>query len=775
MKKIDFNTGWKYRKAGGEYKEIVLPHDAMIHEKREANAPGGSALAFFPGGEYEYVKEFAVPAEWKGEHVLLQFDGVYKNSKVYLDDTAIGGCDYGYLPFTADLGTLADGVHQIRVTCENKNQPDSRWYTGAGIYRPVYAWVGAGLFEEDIKVTTKSINPAVIVAEIDPTRLNKDSLAVSILNPDFQKVVETEITRKEGFRKEIVIEDAKLWSEDAPNLYSLVCDDVSVAFGIREITYSPEGLFANGVNTLLRGGCVHHDNGILGAAAYRESEFRKVRILKDAGYNAIRSSHNPCSKEFLDACDFYGMYLIDEAWDMWYKHKSAYDYADRWQENHLSDLDAMVSRDHNHPCVIGYSIGNEVSEPAREKGINMEKEMVEHLHNIDPTRFVTGGYNLMIIANSAKGKDIYDEESGGRKEDKSSGFSNMNSTMFNLITSMVGSGMNKAANSDKADKATSPALDELDIAGYNYASGRYKLEGSCHPDRLIYGSETFPGDIAKNWEDVKKYPYLIGDFMWTAWDYIGEAGIGAWAYTKDGKGFDKPYPWLLGDTGAFDILGTPNGEAFLAAAAWDQLSEPVITVQPVNHPEVKPSKGAWRSTNSIRSWSWSGCEGNQAVVEVYYNCDRIELLINGKSLGKKKVKNCKAVFKTKYRSGKIEAAAYDAKGNVNGQSSLMSCKKAEVHILPEQTKVREGDILYVPIEIGDGTNTECNQDQKLSVSVENGELLAFGSANPRTEETFDSFTYTTYYGKALAAVRAGKKGSMQIKVNDASAEICIIE
>src|SRR5699024_6997743 len=190
--------------------------------------------------------------------------------------------------------------------------------------------------------------------------------------------------------------------------------------------------------------------------------------------------------------------------------------------------------------------------------------MVEYIHSLDGSRAVTGGMNLMIISRSAKGKGIYKEDGGRDDGGKQNAMSGMSSTMFNMITSMVGTGMNKAANSKKADAATSPALDALDIAGYNYASGRYPLEGKAHPERVIFGSETFPQDIAKNWEMVERYPYLIGDFMWTAWDYLGEVGLGAWAYTPDGRGFNKPYPWLLADTGAIDILGNPTAELFLA-------------------------------------------------------------------------------------------------------------------------------------------------------------------------------------------------------------------
>ncbi|MBR1566724.1 MAG: glycoside hydrolase family 2 protein, partial [Oscillospiraceae bacterium] len=638
MKKTSFNDNWRYK---GQ--TVTLPHDAMLHEKRDPNAVCGSAGAFFPDGDYVYEKTFPRP---EAEHVLIQFEGVYKNAKVFINGKEAGGAAYGYIPFFVCADTyLIDGANTIRVECAVKH-PDSRWYSGAGIYRPVWLWEGPkdSIEPESVKISTMSYDPAVI----------------RVQSPKAVKVEVAGITG-EGTDFELTIPNAKLWRENTPYLYtarvSNGVDSEEIRFGIRKVEWSNKGLFINGRETLLRGGCLHHDNGILGAATFDESEWRRVKKLKDAGFNAIRSAHNPCSRAMLEACDALGVYLMDETWDMWYNHKTKYDYATDWREHHMADLKAMVDRDFNHPSVILYSIGNEVSEPAKSEGVEAIREMADFLHKTDPNRAVTGGFNLMIIANAAKGKGIYDENGEGRDESGDKKLQGMNSTIFNMVTSMIGTGMNKSANSKKADAVTSPALAELDICGYNYASGRYPLEGKAHPDRVIFGSETFPQTIAGNWAMVKKYPYLVGDFMWTAWDYLGEAGIGAWAYTEDGKGFNKPYPWLLGDTGAFDILGDPNGELFTASAVWGKLDGPAICVQPINH-DSKPIKAAWRGTNAIPSWSWAGCKGKTATVEVYYDAVKIDLLLNGKKLASAKTKNCKASFKVKYAPGKLEAVAY---------------------------------------------------------------------------------------------------------------------
>lgn len=796
MKKISWNDNWKFKKQGAaETRVITLPHDAMLEERRDPKSPGGSAVACFPGGIYEYEKEINVPAEWEQKHILLQFEGVYKNSKVYINGIEAGGAAYGYIPYFICLDEKVNygAVNTIKVVADNADLPNSRWYSGAGIYRPVWLWEGAKAFicPEGVKVTPISCHPAKVKVEVEASALVEEveieifDRAVSVLKASLTKTKRQRECAKCGmtihtYGSELEIPNAKLWSDETPDLYTIhvaakaagaIVDEAKDTFGIRIVEWNKKGLFINGKNTLLRGGCVHHDNGIIGAASYEESEFRRVKMLKDAGYNAIRVSHNPAAKAMLKACDVYGMYVMDETWDMWYNKKNLYDYANFFMDNYKSDIRAIVDKDYNHPSVIMYSIGNEVSEPAKEKGIALTKEMVDLFHELDESRAVTGGFNLMIISRSAKGQGIYDEEKGGRDESNADKMKGMNSTMFNLITSMVGTGMNKGANSKQADAVTSPSLDALDIAGYNYASGRYPLEGKAHPERIIFGSETFPQDIAKNWKMVKEYPYLVGDFMWTAWDYLGEAGIGAWAYTPDGKGFDKPYPWILADVGAMDILGNPNGELFMAQAAWDLLDAPKIAVQPVNHPGVKPAKGTWRGTNAIPSWSWKDCDGNKAVVEVYTQGTSVELFLNGKKVKKENVRDCRATFKIKYAGGELSAIAYGADGQKLGICSLISATgtpKVRVTMdecMKKEEDVKAGDIVYYNIDIvGDNGVVESNADRRLTATVEGGELLAFGSANPRTEENYLSGTYTTYYGRSQAIVRVTDPNELKITV-----------
>lgn len=791
MQQIDFCKDWKFRKKGEEGCTCVtLPHDAMIYEERSAECESGSAGAYFPGGIYEYEKEFEVPSEWEGKKILIRFEGIYRKAGIAVNGVHVGKIIDGYTERTFELTSVLQygAKNTMKAVVDNSEVPNSRWYSGSGIYRPVTLFVlepeHIGL--DGIRINTVSYAPAKVAVSVKHT-----GGAASVFVLEESKVVAADA----GDTVELEIPDAKLWSEADPFLYTckvvlkdgdVVTDSREVSFGIRKIEWSPKGLLINGQETLLRGGCVHHDNGILGACAYAEAEERKVRIMKEYGYNAIRSSHNPCSRAMLDACDRLGMYMIDETWDMWYQHKSKYDYAADFMDNYMDDIDSMVQKDYNHPCVIMYSIGNEVSEPAKEDGMELARKMIGHIHGLDDSRPVTAGLNLMIVANAAKGQEMYSED-GGINEDTASeiggeagegaaqmpDMSQMDSTMFNQMAMMAGTGMNHSADGEEADKATTPILDALDIAGYNYASGRYPLEGEAHPDRIVFGSETFPQDIAVNWAMVEQYPYLIGDFMWTAWDYLGEAGLGAWAYTEDAMSFNKPYPWLLGGAGVIDLIGHGDGSALLAKAVWGKNNGQIgIAVTPANHPGIGVIKSVWRGTNAIPSWSWEGCEGNPVTVEVYTKAAKVVLSLNGNVISEAVTENCKACFETTYQPGELSAVGYDQDGTAIETGSLHSAVgNHKICLRTESSVVSNGAVVFVEVDIcGENGVVESNADELLTVRAEGAEILGFGSAQGRSEESFVSSAHTSHYGRALAAVRITDEGHVKIAVKGTTLE-----
>ena len=791
--RTEWNKGWKFKGADGNWKDVTLPHDAMQEEKRDPSAESGSAGGFFPGGKYTYCREMNLSEEDLVRRCTLEFDGVYKNARVYVNDQYAGGCAYGYLPFAVEMTSfLKAGANEIRVETDNSLQPDSRWYTGAGIYRPVRLCVEEEIrfVRGSIRIETVSLNPARIIVRAAHIG---GSMTAEVREPHTGRTAASGAAGAgadagDGGATEDSIEltvpQAKLWDAENPFLYDVrlrlsdgerMVEELSIPYGIRILSWKG-GFFVNGKKTLLKGGCLHHDNGILGACEYQESADRKIRKLKEAGFNAIRSAHNPCSEALLSACDRYGMYVMEETWDMWGRKKNPYDYAAVFSENYRDDIRAIVERDCVHACVVMYSIGNEVSEPAWPEGVELAREMVNLFHALDPTRPVTGGMNLMIIKNAAKGNAVYKED-GGLSDSQSPDLSGMNSTMFNMIASATGSSMNQSANGKKADALVSPVLDLLDICGYNYGSGRYREDLKLHPERLILGSETFPQDLSGNWRMVEQLPNLVGDFMWTAWDYLGEAGLGAWSYEKDAKGFSKPYPWLLADAGAYDILGNPTGELLRAKGIWGKSGVPQIGVQPCSHPGEKLIKAAWRGTNAMPSWSWRGCNGNRTAVEVYTTAESVILELNGKRIGKKKVKKNCAAFRLRYQPGTLTAVACDASGNAIGRSELKSAEgDVAVTLVPEKKVARPGEICYINIQMADSNGiVDCHSDERIEVSVSGGVLLGLGSANPKTEDSFKGKQLTTWYGRGQAVVRAGESGSVTVTARGEHTEAeCVI-
>ncbi len=743
MKRLSFNDGWTLKREDGTVLPVLLPHDAMQTEPRQAGNPSGPGCGYYKGGVYEYEKHFTPPADWAGKSVIFEFEGAYPTAEVYLNGLRVGGCAYGYEQFLVPGDGLKIGEENVlRVVVDNTQLPNSRWYSGAGLHRPVFVYLGEAEHIEPygLRISTVSLDPAVVKVTVRHTGLSP--ARVEILDGD------TVVASGTGDELELEVPAARLWSDLTPELYTCRAalpggDEARESFGVRTLEWGPTGFFVNGRAVKLRGGCVHHDNGILGARSFPESELRRVRILKSAGFNAIRSSHNPASRSLLDACDQVGMYVMDEGWDMWFNHKNPGDYASRFEENWKTDLERMVEKDFNHPCVVMYSIGNEVSEPASRRGLETARALVDTLHALDPSRPVTSGANLVILTEA-----FYSHRFGGISADKA-----VDSTEFNKLLSEQFLGMCSYSARPEADAATEAYFALLDIAGYNYASDRYPTDCQKYPDRVVVGSETFPSMLAENWEAVEKYDYLIGDFMWTAWDYLGETGIGAWSCEPDAKVFAKPYPWLLADSGAFDILGHDNAEAGLAMTVWGARDTPYIGIAPPNHPGEPQYRGAWRGSDALPSWSWRGCDGNPAGIEVYSKAPAVALYINGRHVGTAPTKGCRADFSVRYEPGEIRAVALDLNGNELSESALRSARgRLGVRVVPEGVP-EAGRPLYVDFSVvGENGEVESNADTVLSVEVTGAELLAFGSAQPRTESRFETGRYETYRGQAQAVL-----------------------
>jgi len=744
---------------------VNLPHDAMQLEVRSADADAGNANAYYPGGKYYYEKTFVAQKSILDSHVTLDFEGVYQHAKVYVNDVLAGANEFGYGEFIVCLdGLLKEGENVIRVEADNSQAPNSRWYSGGGIYRPVTIKVQQkDNHINSVKVLTKSIAPATVSVSTD--YVGDATVKTTILYAG------NKVAQAEGANVDIQIADAKLWSAADPNLYKVqvelvkdnnVVDTYNDEFGIRTIEWSNKGFIVNGQKVLLAGGCIHHDNGILGSAEYDETAIRKIEILKDYGFNAVRSAHNPTSKAILKACDRLGMYVMDELADTWYKTKTEFDYGNYFMDNYKGDIASMVNKDYNHPSVVMYSIGNEITEPAKPEGREVEKDLVASFHELDPSRPVTAGLNLMLIMMGDLDVALISQQLGAGNSQQNQQKQEASSEDYNAMVASQGNSMMNAVLMPIVDPLCSPACDLLDISGYNYGSARYTIDAQIHPDRILVGSETMPYSISENWKMVKEMDNLVGDFMWTAWDYIGEVGIGAWFYGEGEGSFTKPFPWKLADTGALDILGNPNGEAYLAKAVFLENDEPYICVSPISD---KPLiKAMWRGYNSIPSWSWEGCEGKQTTVEVFTSAPKVALYLNEEKIDEVETDNHVATFPVTYAEGTLKAVATgtDGKEHVATLSSATGSKKITIS---QEKPAKAGELVYLDINItGQNGEVIANADHTLSVKVEGADLIAYGSAQPRTEESFLSGTYTTYQGRSLAAIMPNKKGKITVTV-----------
>ena len=510
----------------------------------------------------------------------------------------------------------------------------------------------------------------------------------------------------------------------------------------------------------------------MGACSFPDAEYRRVRILKEQGFNALRISHNSASRSLLEACDRIGMYVLDECFDGWYIPKDYHDYSRDFWHGYKDDLLAMVQKDYNHPCVVMYSVGNEVTETAEEKGVKLCGEMRDFLHSLDNTRPVTCGINVLLDVYVRFGMGVYKDkgqyerkplpEGRGYKEKKSG------SAFFNYWACKLGGLMFFMSKGKTAEKVVKEIAPVLDIVGLNYASSRYDIDAKKYPDRMMVGSETMAGDLPYNWERVKKYPQLIGDFVWSAWDYLGEACIGDWTYYSY-----KGLPLLAGQ-GMVDITGYAKAQMAFMQVVWGVRKHPYLAVRPVNHSGERPKTGAWQFTNAIASWNWDGYEGKKTIAEVYSDAYAVRLFLNGKKIGEKRVKNCKALFPVRYRAGTLTVVALDEKGKELSRTSLITGgRETFLRIKVDKTVLRANgqDLCFAEIEFVDKSgNIKPYIEQPIEIKALGSAavLQGFGSALCKTDEVFSSLSHNAYRGRALAVFRAGyTTGKVQVTVTSA--------
>lgn len=791
MKATSLLTGWTCRHLGDTApgKPVTLPHDAMLAEPRTALSAGGTNTGWYEGYDYEYRRTLTVPENELADTHILEFEGVYHNAEVWLNGQKAAFRPYGYTNFYVDCAPyLHSGENELRVIARNADQPNSRWYSGAGIYRPVQLWTarGAHIALNGVKICTLSLDPAVVEVRVKTTAPGTVRLTVDDL-----PAVQQESDGEAVFT--LTLDNARLWTPETPNLYtcrvSFADDEVTETFGVCKVEWGTDGFLLNGKRYIIQGACIHHDNGLLGAVCDPDAVARKVRLLKENGYNAIRSAHNPCSKALLAECDRQGMLVMDEYIDHWYIHKTEHDYVDYFNEWWHQDLTDMVEKDYNHPCVVLYSTGNEVSETAQKRGIAMTKEMTDFLHGLDDSRPVTCGVNIFFNFLSSIGFGVYSDEKAKKEAEraekakqrgeKTSKKKAVGSQFFNNLAGLLGDEfMKRGATLHGCDVKTRDAFANMDIAGYNYGIYRYKHDLKKYPQRLILGSETFCNDAYKFRELAKQEPRLVGDFVWAGMDYLGEVMVGSWEYADYAETFDGGPGWVSAGSGRIDLTGKPLGEALYTRVALEADNGPYIAVCPVNHTGDRHSPSAWKMTNAMPSWSWTGCEERKANVEVYARAARVELVLNGHTVGSKTLKNdCLARFSIPYESGTLEAVSYDAADHEMGRCKLQSAGgTTRLTLDAEEPTVKPGHLCYIRLRYTDENGiTKPLARGSIQVQVRGGTLVGLGSACPFNKHSYLDSETDTYYGEALAIVRMGDGDAMTIAASDGeySAELTV--
>ena len=774
MIRTQFNDGWKYKRVtdqrglnAGGWQDVTLPHDAMRFTERKENAYDGTKKGFFENGVWEYVKVFHADPAWKGKDVLLEFEGVYNKALVYLNGNFVGKNAYGYTEFTADLTEYLEFEKKnvLKVICTTGN--DSRWYSGAGIYRPVNLFVAdkVHIHPNGVRVTTVAADAKTAELAVS-VKATGGEASFEVFGPAGEKVAESRDNT-------LFIRSPKLWSAETPALYTLkttlwengrAVDTEQTRFGIRMLSVSAtEGLKVNGKQVRLRGACIHHDNGVIGATTLKAAEYRRVRILKKAGFNAIRSAHHPCSRALLDACDELGMYIMDEAFDMWHGPKSPEDYGvvfDEWWER---DLAAMVEKDYNRPSVLMYSIGNEVGDCSSKEGVRTAKMLSDRLHQLDATRFTTNAINgIMLVMPIMEMMALTQEVPAspvGEEQQIKQPTGDVNETM--------------AAHADRVkqvmlgpimDGMIEGACNAVDISGYNYMDMRYARDKEVFPQRVIVGSETYLKDIASMWGYIRRNNNVIGDFTWTGWDYIGETGIGKIDYsgTHDRmQGFYGTYPWITAHCGDIDITGFRLPQSYYREIVFGLRTAPFIAVHRPETQGLAATPSPWAWDDVVSSWDFEGCEKTLTVF-VYAGGEEVELFLNGKSLGRKPCGEetaFKAQYEVPFERGELKAVAYY--GETCEETVLVTPEEETALSLAAEERFPEcGSIVFVDVTLGDGSgNVRYGRDRAVRLAVEGGDLLGFGSGAPQTTECYTDDTHTTYEGRAFAVIarRAGEE------------------
>jgi beta-galactosidase len=765
-----FDLGWHFAKTDdslalvpdfddSNWRQLDLPHDWSIENLPEGDgvigpfsksSPGRISTGFTIGGTGMYRKTFVVDEEDRYKIFTIYFDGVYMESDVWLNGHHLGFFPNGYMAFHYELTPYLNkpGVENTLVVRAKNIGENSRWYSGSGIYRHVWLRVTepVNIPVWGVFVTTPNVSEssATVSAEIKIQNQSKAGVEVKIQNRIIDtkgRVVSKSITdtmqiaagSEIGCTQLIDVDKPLLWSTETPNLYTLeteilvngkLADKEATSFGIRSIEFTPEkGFLLNGKPVFLHGGCVHHDNGILGAATFNRAEQRRVELLKANGFNAIRASHNPPSRQFVEACDRLGVLLINEAFDMWQKPKRPNDYHRFFDQWAVHDIQAMVLRDRNSPSVIMWSYGNEIRERADSSGLEIAKMLIAAVKELDTTRPVT-----QAIC------DFWE-------------------TAY-----------------DRDWSQTAPAFELMDVHSYNYRYGDYETDHVLYPERIMLGSESFPDKAYENYRQVLEKPYVIGDFVWTAMDYLGEAGIGqAW---PDKVTMD--YPWFNAYCGDIDLLGNKKPQSYYRDVVWGSSQLEMFVEQPA----PKGSQwaiSAWGWRNERQSWNWPGHENEMMNVYVYSSAKTIVMELNGEKIAEKNADGKENIifrFEVPYKPGELKAIALNDGIELARKCLITTDEAFNIDLKPDREKItaNRNDLVFIEVNLLDKDYLlVLHLDQMIHFSLAGeAEIIAVGNGNPAEMKSFQADSCKTFMGKCMVVLRpTGKSSEVML---DASAD-----
>ena len=759
MKKINFNRDWSFSLNGGEAITVDLPHDFSIGQARRADALSGIAGGYFPGGLGKYEKTFAAK---KNKKYFFLSDGAFGVTEIRINNNLVLINKYGYNSFYADLTDYLryDKENVLWVTVNNKWQPNSRWYSGSGLYRDVFLCECEPSYLDPFGpyVYTETVlgDTAYMGAEIRFTSAERGraTLDFAILAPGkrtpvhtFRKYVFAEIGDN-AVSARFVLKDPKIWDIDTPNVYTVRVtltvgkskDAEDSVFGIRTVLADSEkGFLLNGRPVKLYGGCIHHDHGPVGAAVYAEAEYRRISKLKEAGFNAIRLSHNPQSQHLYDACDRLGMLVIDELFDYFTDGKQEDDFHAFFDDNYEMWTADIVRRNRSHPSIVMWSTGNEIPQKSgRGYGYRIATRIASIIRSLDKTRPLTHGFCSLW-----NDKEEYEKE---------------------LATNPQG-----AEVMDYFAEATAITADTVDVVGYNYLEYRTERDLIRFPNRLILNTETYPMSAFTTYAQLKDNPRILGDFVWTAWDYFGETGIGHINYH-----YPEPYDLLadrhpnhIANCGDIDISGNRKPQSYYREIAWGKRRDPYIACTHPNHMIRPYSPSAWGFYDCEESWCFEGCEGKPTCVYVFADADEVVLEVNGKEVGRA-TRNEKGIyiFNTEYHSGTVTAKIYEG-GAMVGEHFLKTEGKAESlaltaepSYLAKTTPKPNASIVYVDAELRDADGARVTQGETLvTYEAQGADILGTSNAHLLDETLYTATTRRLHKGRTTLVLRKHEDAS----------------